>query len=84
MTEQMIRDAYCKIRTIDQTIPDDVLDYMKEAAIEKLNSPNEVIQFAKMMWNETDNKSRKLDTVKFLMSKGYGLKQAHDFCKENF
>lgn len=36
MTEQMIRDAYCRIRKIDQTIPDDVLDFMKDAAIEKL------------------------------------------------
>ena len=37
MTEKMIRDAYCKIRTIDQTIPDDVLDFMRDASIEKLN-----------------------------------------------
>lgn len=36
MTEKMIRDAYCRIRTIDQTIPDDVLDFMKDAALEKL------------------------------------------------
>ena len=36
MTEKMIRDAYCRIRKIDQTIPDDVLDFMKDAAIEKL------------------------------------------------
>jgi hypothetical protein len=38
MTEKMIIDAYCRIRTIDNTIPDDVLDFMKDAAIEKLNS----------------------------------------------
>lgn len=37
MKDKDIIDAYCKIRTIDQTIPDDVLDFMKEAAIEKLN-----------------------------------------------
>jgi len=36
MTEKMIRDAYSRIRTIDNTIPDDVLDFMKDAAIEKL------------------------------------------------
>lgn len=36
MTEKMIIDAYCRIRTIDQTIPDDVLDFMKDAALEKL------------------------------------------------
>ena len=40
MTEKMIRDAYCKIRTIDQTIPDDILDFMKDVAIEKLNEVN--------------------------------------------
>ena len=33
----MIRDAYCIIRTIDQTIPDEVLDFMRDASIEKLN-----------------------------------------------
>lgn len=33
-----IINAYCKIRTIDQTIPDDVLDFMKEAAIEKIGA----------------------------------------------
>lgn len=37
MTEKMIIDAYCRIRTIDQSIPDDVLDFMKNAAIEKLH-----------------------------------------------
>lgn len=31
----MIIDAYCRIRMIDQTIPDDVLDFMKDAALEK-------------------------------------------------
>ena len=36
MTEKAIIDAYCKIRTIDQTIPDEVLDFMKDASIEKL------------------------------------------------
>jgi hypothetical protein len=38
MNEKMIRDAYCRIRTIDNTIPDDVLDFMLEAALQKLNS----------------------------------------------
>jgi len=36
MNEKAIRDAYARIRTIDNTIPDDVLDFMKDAAIEKL------------------------------------------------
>lgn len=41
MNEQMIRDAYCKMRTIDNTIPDDVLDFMKDSAIEKLGATKE-------------------------------------------
>jgi len=36
MKEKDIIDAYVRIRTIDQTIPDDVLDFMKQASIEKL------------------------------------------------
>jgi hypothetical protein len=36
MDKKQIIDAYCRIRTIDQTIPDDVLDFMKDAAIEKI------------------------------------------------
>jgi hypothetical protein len=42
MTEKMIIDAYCRIRTIDNTIPDDVLDFMKNSAIEKLKS-NDIV-----------------------------------------
>jgi hypothetical protein len=38
MTPKDITDAWAKIRKIDQSIPDDVLDFMKNAAIEKLNS----------------------------------------------
>jgi hypothetical protein len=38
MTEKMIIDAYCRIRTIDNTIPDDVLDFMKNSAIEKFQN----------------------------------------------
>ena len=36
MDKKQIIDAYCRIRTIDNTIPDDVLDFMKDAAIEKI------------------------------------------------
>jgi len=41
MTEKDIINAYCRIREIDQTIPDEVLDFMKEAAIEKLVKANQ-------------------------------------------
>jgi hypothetical protein len=40
MTEKMIIDAYCRVRTIDNTIPDEVLDFMKDASIEKLRQIN--------------------------------------------
>lgn len=36
MTKEMIINAYCRIRTIDNTIPDDVLDFMKESALDAL------------------------------------------------
>ncbi len=36
MNKKMIIDAYVRIRTIDNTIADDVLDFMKDAALEKL------------------------------------------------
>lgn len=42
MTEKMIIDAYCRIRTIDNTIPDDVLDFMKDAALEALTKQTDV------------------------------------------
>lgn len=40
MKQQDIINAYCRIRTIDQTIPDDVLDFMKDSAIIRLNELN--------------------------------------------
>jgi len=40
MTEKMIIDAYCRIRTIDNTIPDDVLDFMKESSLDALKKQN--------------------------------------------
>lgn len=33
MESKAIIDAYCRIRTIDNTIPDDVLDFMKDASL---------------------------------------------------
>lgn len=36
MTEKDIIDAWAKIRKIDNTIPDDVLDFMKDCAIDRL------------------------------------------------
>lgn len=36
MNRKDIVDAWARIREIDHTIPDDVLDFMKDAAIEKI------------------------------------------------
>lgn len=46
MTEKMIIDAYCRIRKIDNTIPDEVLDFMKDAAIERIRitTDNDIIK----------------------------------------
>lgn len=38
MNKKAIIDAYARIRTIDQTIPDDVLDFMERAALEKIEN----------------------------------------------
>lgn len=65
MTEKMIRDAYCKIRTIDQTIPDDVLDFMKDVSIEKINqinNTNSEITLAIELYVQHINE--KIDTIK--------------------
>lgn len=35
-----IINAYCRIRTIDHTIPDDVLDFMKYASLKVLEEQN--------------------------------------------
>lgn len=37
MVKNDIIDAYLRIRKIDNTIPDDVLDFMKDCAIEMLD-----------------------------------------------
>ncbi len=49
MNEKMIRDAYCRIRTIDNTIPDDVLDFMLEASLEKLNQTSIIFNHLKFI-----------------------------------
>lgn len=36
MTEREIIQAYCRIREIDNSIPDNILDLMRDSAIEKL------------------------------------------------
>lgn len=43
MKRSDIIEAWSKIRKIDSTIPDEVLDFMKDAAIERLQEDNKVI-----------------------------------------
>ena len=50
----MIIDAYVRIRQIDNNIPDDVLDFMKTAAVEKLNKKtNTCDECGKLLENGT-------------------------------
>lgn len=55
MKKEMIIDAYCKIRTIDNTIPDDVLDFMKDCAIEKLNTLDNESDVSNIFKNNKEN-----------------------------
>lgn len=41
ITEKSIREAYVHIRTIDQTIPDDVLDFMLKSSINHIKMNDE-------------------------------------------
>lgn len=43
MTRKDIIDAWARIRKIDSTIPDEVLDFMKKASLEKLEEFNKVV-----------------------------------------
>lgn len=45
ITEQSIREAYVRIRTIDHTIPDEVLDFMLKASINHLKTNSEHTSF---------------------------------------
>jgi riboflavin synthase alpha subunit len=51
LLKKQIIDAYCRIRMIDNTIPDEVLDFMKNAALEKLET-DEVNKRVKEKLNE--------------------------------
>ncbi len=73
MTEKMIIDAYVRMRTIDQTIPDDVLDFMKDAAIEMLRISEE----GESEWIFTAYKSEK----DFQVHDHYFIKGFSDFNK---
>jgi len=42
------------------------------------------IEEARKIWQDKNRPTRKLDAVKYLMSKGWGLKNAHEYCTLNF
>ena len=50
MTKKQIIDTWAKIRETNNSIPDDVLDFMKDASIEKIESSHE----RKSSWERTD------------------------------
>jgi hypothetical protein len=41
MTEKDIRKAYIRIRTNDQTIPDEVINFMYKVALDRLSQIND-------------------------------------------
>ena len=52
-----IKKAYCRIREIDNTIPDEVLDFMKDASIAVLNqkiSPEAAQHHGQCKWFDGD------------------------------
>ncbi len=61
----MIRDAYIRMRTIDQTIPDDVLDFMRDASLEKLKESPSIEQLEDQLWT---NKKPKADKECLLLT----------------
>lgn len=75
MKEKDIIDAYVRIRTIDHTIPDDVLDFMKNAAIEALR-PNPVAP--KQNWVPIEKEPMPLETD-ILVKHQYGVEAIHFF-----
>jgi len=57
MVKKNIIDAYVRFREIDNTIPDEVLDFMKNAAIEKIDTLNKT-KMPKKKKFYTDNEVR--------------------------
>lgn len=47
MKKEDIINAYCRIRTVDHTIPDDVLDFMKDSAIKELERALKILPLVK-------------------------------------
>lgn len=66
MTEKDIRDAWTKIKEVDHTIPDNVLDFMKDCAIEKLNRKRLTLE--------------EIDKISHNMSEIYRWKDDHSIC----
>lgn len=60
MIAKDIVDAWAKIRKIDNTIPDEILNFMKDAAIEKLKTPRN-FPLASTVWRT----ARELEFVGF-------------------
>ena len=50
-----ISDAYARIRQINNTIPDDVLDFMKESAYKILNAQGHVENYGVLIQRESED-----------------------------
>ena len=67
-----IRTAYARIRTIDHTISDDVLDFMKDAAIEKIES-SEFASQKEEKWISVSEKMPDFDVSVLVFCRIYGV-----------
>lgn len=62
MNKEDIIKAYTRIRTIDNTIPDDVLDFMKESALKQLSLCSVVVPKGTLVCPETNAECERKNT----------------------
>ena len=74
-----IVDAWARIRTIDNTIPDDVLDFMKDSAIKVLDKQTidiNTLPLGYVVWRNAQNMTHsefiKWYKERFGLNSGYG------------
>jgi hypothetical protein len=74
MKAKDITDAWATIRKTNSTIPSDVLDFMKNAAIEKLNSMNSKEKEFTLFWLDGKREVVKGKDIKdAVTTAGYGM-----------
>ncbi|HJY22701.1 MAG TPA: hypothetical protein VJ279_07440 [Hanamia sp.] len=98
ITEKLIIDAYVFLRRTNNSIPDEVLDFIKESSLSALRKQNalqaeESLEKPKatLSVNEIKDTAKmlwekpiKLEAVKLVMKLGYSLKDAKAYCELHF